>query len=79
MTPYDDPNKQYAYFWDYGKELYLQAILDQTIWLNTKQVNGCIKLGSYIEIVKIYPDKIDIKIKGKLIQLKVGEKVKTGF
>ena len=68
---------QKSYFWDYVSELSLQCILDKTLWINGCKIEGTQKLGSYIQILKIYSPAVDIEINGCVFKLEVGGKRKV--
>ena len=68
--------KQYHYFWDHVKELSIQSIVDQTVWINQKIIKGPQKLGSHIELIAIYPNGVEIKFKNQIIHIGLGKTVK---
>jgi len=75
MTP-SFKNKQYAYFWDYVSALQIQCVLDNTVWINGRQIDGPQKLGNYLEVMSVDLDHIKMKINDKIVCLKIGRTVK---
>ena len=68
--------KQRAYFWDFAKDLSIQCIMDQVVWMNHKKIDGPQKLGNYLEIISIDNDGINLKVNNVTRRLQVGVHLK---
>lgn len=68
--------KQYHYFWDHVKELSIQSIVNQTVWMNQKIIKGPQKLGNHLELIAIHSNGVEVKFKNQILHIGLGKTVK---